>query len=241
MRKKPFDLSKALERAIQFIVAKMEEGQKEAPDWHVNQYFSATDVASRVRSAVAEEVDGRPYGTYGVTGHAGGVRISGLGGMSLLDHCRAYLGRLVIQGKLRTDHPSGKRVCSGLRFRPAHWELTEAEKRGQQAKEKKEERGEIYHYVPNYDPPHNSFWRPLCLEKRQKHTKSTRYRPRSFLRKTKDPTKVTCQLCLKLMKKMSHPLAPELALLADPLVVADWLEDHNQPERAQELRRIHQP
>lgn len=241
-----FDLQEQMQKALEWILESNKRQREEYKGWRdIGFYFSASDLERRVRSAADEISMGVPYGTY--ENHGGyGTRIMGLGGMTLLSHCRGYLAHQVVAGVLRHDQPSGKRVCSGLRFRPAEDDLTEAEKK---SAEKRKENRVIRHYDENFESKRDNSRDinfALCQKDRTKKSYSWRA-PRRMIRLTNKPEDVTCKLCLKMMAKMQHPAtlncptSPPLPLTSELWLLADWLEEHgNNSELASHYRKLWQ-
>lgn len=233
-QKTEFNLQEQLGKALEWTLEKMKEIQETSPDWYGGHYFSATDLERRVRAAAAEIADKVPYGTRQNYGY--GVRVRNLGKESLLTHCRSFLLRQVQLGKLRADQPSGYHTVSGLRFRPVDWDLTEAEKKTQAIP-----REERFRWIKHYDPEYPQFKAnystsssAIC-QKNKKKSKTFFFRSKR-LYITNKPDEVTCKLCLKMMKKLPHPLVPELLATTPPLIVADFLEEHGNDDLANSLR-----
>lgn len=227
-----WNLQQQLELALQWQLEQMLKLRSKFQDWRdIGAYFSASDLERRLRAAASEMADKKPYGYYENHSSHHRLRIHGLGGHTLLHHCRRFLISQVAKGTLRMDQPSGYRVSSGLRFRPAENELTEAEKKT--AEKRQTPKISIVHYNrPEYSRDETISQRhPICRP--EKGTK--RFQRRNLpIRITTHPEDVTCKNCLKLLKKLPHPLAPELKADTHLGIVADYLEEKGQD--VQELR-----
>jgi hypothetical protein len=246
----PFDLQKEFSLALEWMIEHMKKVQKEAPDWHVGYYFSATDLERRVRAAAQEKLDRKETGYYGMDSY-GGVKISGLNGIPLLQHCRTFLTAQVRVGVLRADQPSAYRTISNLRFRPIDWPLTEAEEKEKRTpEEEKRRKRNLVHFDPDkiLDPKKKEAM-PLCQKTKKENEKKnphhSKYRSNSYyrnpwrIRTTEVVTQVSCKVYLRHLRTAGHPLAPELAMGTDPLIVADWLEEHGKDEEASKLRLLY--
>ena len=117
-----FNLQEQMQKALEWLL----ENRWERLDG--SKWLSASDLQSRLRCAVAEIAEGRKYGHYGFNSAYMSPRITGLNGISLLEHCRRFLFNQVSAGKLSCNNPRG-RTSTGMRFRPVGEELSEAEKR----------------------------------------------------------------------------------------------------------------
>jgi hypothetical protein len=227
MAKKPIDLQVRFREALNYLLQ-----QTQKPEgWYGKPYFSASCLERVVRENTQKEV----------TGYRS-VRFTGLGIVTLLEHCRNYLSRCVRNGELRGDQPSGKHTCTGLRFRSANQELTDAENKTQ-AIPREERHRRIRHfdvYCPSSDSGPFRPMKPLCQKNKIKRRRYAARPKNTYL--TDHPEEVTCKNCLKMMTKLPHPLVPELTMTTPIGIVADYLEERGDSEAAQVLRaQLYQP
>lgn len=195
----PFNLDAEIRKAVTYVLTEL--GKKAFP--FDCGYFSASDIVKRVRSAAAEIAEDKEYGSLGLDGGwYSTVRIR-TGGRDLLSEVRRVLFSM---SELRADNPSGKRVSSGVRFRPADADLTEVEKRTKEERTKKRDRGTIYHLATKTG---EWSWGPArCMENRKPSRSYRSYRNHVY--KTDDPSKVTCKLCLAKLRPLGVQPRPDL-------------------------------
>ena len=229
-RRTPFNLTAEIARAWDYCWANRYEPER-------TPYLSATDLERRVRAAADERARNAPEGTG--DGWMSSVRITGLGGRSLLDHVRDWLCGEVRRGRLTTD-AAGRGHISGARYRPRGVGLSAAEEKAAAVPvEEKRRRRWITHlksvwagvpYLPPFSPA-------AC---RANHTRKGGWRyyaGRDRVHTTEDPAKVTCKVCRKIAEKRA---AAVFAAAAEagfsevgegcPVGVAgDWLEDRGLP------------
>lgn len=199
MQKQPqtaFDLKAAMTEALDWLWTykaaerkKLEAKGDTSDRWYAEHtYTTATELERRVRSALCERQNSAKVGAYGINGGIySGFRIQGLGGISLLDHCRRFLLRSGLE-----RHNFGRGHVSGERFRAPGVEIPESERKTLEAKAKTK-------------PVHlkrASAWAPLCTEGRKSQrgtfSRHRSHRPSTSL--TQEADKVTCPRCRKLME-----------------------------------------
>lgn len=115
--------------------------------WRVGgePWITATELESRVRAAMAEELLGKPYGAEGTSTYER-VRVSTGGRTDLLGECRDWLLTKVRDGEL-TAHNFGRGHISGMRFRPVGVPLTANESKALATpREERARRCSIIHY-----------------------------------------------------------------------------------------------
>jgi hypothetical protein len=208
---KKFDVQKELAKAVRWLLDEMATGRKaydydnppagcHGKSWLCGRpHFTATDLERRLRAAAAEVLNGLAYGSQGIdTYHP--VRLSL--GRDVLSVCRRFLAGQVARGVLRADQPSGKHTCTGLRFRPAAADLTEAERRTRESAEEQKNRGPIVHYEPGRaEGDWSSKRQPLCRANRKPHRFCSYRSHRRIVRTTGNIEAVTCKVCRKLAAK----------------------------------------
>lgn len=186
-----FDLQDELAAALDWIWAYKAERRAEMEAkgdtqdrWYAEHtYTTATELERRVRAALAEKADRKPYGSceFRDFSHSG-YRINGLNGIPLLQHCRTFLLRSGLE-----RHNFGRGHVSGERFRAPGVEMPETEVNTLKAKEK----------VKPVHIKRESAYAPLCTASRKAKGFYRPRRPASNV--TSDPTKVTCKQCLRLL------------------------------------------
>lgn len=164
-------------------------------NWRGGSYFTATDLYNRMRADLREQEYGSAYGTAGLSaGYGMGYKVPG----GTLDDVRTFLLRKVAAGELTTEHPSGKRTTTLLRYRAAGAEKTTAEQERDDRRQAKQARGTVIHApadatVPGYQT------HPICQKPKTGAAKSTYYRscrkkPTVYARNGAQPN---CTHCLR--------------------------------------------
>lgn len=190
MNASKFNLQNEISKAWQWCWAYYCGGDSPRQQW-----LTATDLERRVRAQAAEQLHGQSYGS---DAWGSGVRITGLNGLTLLDHCRNWLRSQFSRGILRADHPGGRHTCTGLRYRPVEVGLTAAEQRTIDTPA--EERSRQAHIV-HWQPVRTSTGPRTAECQKNKPPRRATYRRAPQPWTTADASKITCKKCQKLAAK----------------------------------------
>ena len=180
-------------KRITMTPAEVEATMRAAWDWlwahrrtdgyRPEHYFTATDLHRRVRAALMERVEDKPVGHYGRDAWGAPLKVSGLG----LRECRMWLFRQVQRRVLRADNPSQKGTCTGMRYRPAGDELTDAERATAERKAEVKGRGGITH-------ARTADGKPWCRRAVSNKARFS-FRSRKIIRFAKEGCAPTCKRC----------------------------------------------
>jgi hypothetical protein len=128
-KRQSFNLAATMASCLKAILAELKtererlEAKGDTKDrWYARAcHLSAQDLQRAVREDAAKQL-----GTY--VGHRN-FKIGGLGGVSLLHHCRNFLYTQVSKGTLQVHNFDRPGCSSGARFREAGLEISDSEKR----------------------------------------------------------------------------------------------------------------
>ena len=189
-----FNMQDEMEKALSQILAEKTKSREEYEakndtdhQWYADaSYTTATDLERKFRDNTG-------------TGYWSRARLQGLGGVSLLHHCRDFLQR---HPGLKANNPANSHCSSGMRYRPHDWKLAPSEERTYKAKSKEKPR----HYCPSEKHGRDLIggWYPLCLVD-TKLKKKPNWRGRQSRgigpRVSNKVEEVTCPKCLKAIEE----------------------------------------
>jgi len=203
-KRTPFNLRDTMHQAWDWLWADNLKSRAEHPDHAANTYYlTASDLESQVRAFAYDDMQNHPRGWAGRGCYASvSIRISGLNGMSLLNHCREWL----LRNPTLDRHNMGKGHTSGMRYRPAGQPLGPSEVKTLAVKQAQKDGTAIMHFRDTTARFFSAF--PICTAERRaaNRAKSHHYvNPRgskSSASTTNDKSKVTCPKCLAAIAKI---------------------------------------
>lgn len=207
----PFDTELAIATAWDLLWARNIKMRAEGQDYDGQTYYlTASDVERQVRAFAEEQMEGKPWGSSGNhDAYYSRIRISG----DLNNAVRDWLlwNHNLQQFNFKRGH------ISGMRFRPVGEPFSPQELRTQAAQKKEADA----RAAGKKKPVHYSgrtFGNAICV-KRSPYSSGIR----SSAYTTRDPAKVTCPRCLKMLAAN-----PELAAAYKPMPAFPQVEQGEQ-------------